>query len=95
VGSWKSAWYKSLSRGPGGCAGAERSLLCPACGDALIPYSQDFLKACAEALRCEPADLIMRDPTAPEAIWSVWEAVPPAERPRAIEVLKVFAKTGS
>jgi len=37
----------------------------------------------------------MRDPTAPEAIWSVWEAVPPAERPRAIEVLKVFAKTGS
>lgn len=62
----------------------------------IIPYSQDFLEACAEALRCEPADLIMRDPTMPEPIWSVWESVPPAERPKVIEVLKAFwRKTGS
>ena len=31
-------------------------------------YSQGFLEATAYALRCEPADLIMRDPLAPSAI---------------------------
>ena len=58
----------------------------------LIPYNQDFLETCAQALQCEPADLIMRDPGTPDLIWSVWETVPPAERSRATEVLKAFAR---
>lgn len=29
-----------------------------------VPYDQDFLEATAYALRCEPADLISRDPNA-------------------------------
>ena len=61
----------------------------------LIPYGQDFLEACAEALQCTTADLIMRDPTAPDMIWSIWETIPPSERPRAAELLKVFSKTAS
>jgi transcriptional regulator with XRE-family HTH domain len=44
------------------------------------PYTQDTLEALAEALSCEPADLIMRDPTAPGAIWSIWDKANPAQR---------------
>lgn len=60
-----------------------------------IPYSQDFLEACAEALRCEPADLIMRNPLSTDAVWSIWDQIPPAERDHAIEVLKTFRRTGT
>lgn len=60
-------------------------------------YNQDLLEALAFALMCEPADLLMRDPTKEDAIWSIWESVPDTERPRVIEMLKVFTgkKTGT
>lgn len=54
------------------------------------PYTQDFLEACAEALMCEPADLLMRDPTDPEGIWSLWDSAKPAERRRVVRVLKAL-----
>jgi transcriptional regulator with XRE-family HTH domain len=60
-----------------------------------IPYSQGLLEACADALLCGPADLIMRNPEAPDAIWTVWEQIPETERAQAIEVLKTFRRTGS
>lgn len=60
-----------------------------------IPYTQDFLEVCAEMLLCEPADLIMRNPLASEAVWSIWEQVPPTQRDQAIEVLKTFRRTGT
>lgn len=55
-------------------------------------YDQPFLEAVAEALRCEPADLIMRDPTAPGSIWSIWDQIPATQREQAVEVLKTFTK---
>ena len=62
-------------------------------------WNQDVLELLADALNCEPADLIMRDPTAPNAIWSIWERIPPARRELAIKSLEVFAepekKTGT
>jgi len=63
----------------------------------LNPYSQAFLEAVAEALMCEPVDLLVRDPSKPEAIWSVWDSIPAADKPRAIAILKTFAgtKTGT
>ncbi len=63
----------------------------------LNPYSQAFLEAAAAALRCEPADLLVRDPSKPDAIWSVWDSIPSADKPRAIAILKTFAgtKTGT
>lgn len=63
----------------------------------LNPYHQAFLEAAAEALMCEPADLLVRDPSKPEAIWSIWESIPPTVRPQAIAILKTFmgAKTGT
>lgn len=39
-------------------------------------YTQPLLEALAYALQCEPADLIMRDPTEEAAIWSIWDKVP-------------------
>jgi len=60
-----------------------------------IPYGQGFLEACAETLLCTTADLLMRNPLTPDPIWSIWEQIPPTERPRAIEVLKAFRRTGT
>ena len=60
-------------------------------------YNQDLLEALAYALMCEPADLLMRDPTKEDAIWSIWESVPETDRPEVIEMIKVFSgkKTGT
>jgi len=58
-------------------------------------YDQPFLEAASEALRCEPADLIMRDPTATESIWSVWEQLSPTERVQAVAVIKAIRGTGT
>ena len=60
-------------------------------------YNQDLLEALAYALMCEPADLLMRDTTKEDAIWSIWESVPETDRPKVIEMIKVFSgkKTGT
>lgn len=55
-------------------------------------YTQDTLEALAQALSCEPADLIMRNPLDPEAPWSIWERLNPAQRKQAIRVLKALAE---
>jgi transcriptional regulator with XRE-family HTH domain len=53
-------------------------------------WNQDIVELAAEALNCEPADLIVRDPTAPDAIWSIWERVPPQNRDLAARTLEAF-----
>jgi transcriptional regulator with XRE-family HTH domain len=60
-------------------------------------YDQYFLEAAADALSCEPADLIMRDPTQAAALWSIWDQIPPTQREQAVRVLETFAakKTGT
>src|SRR3990167_2620723 len=50
-------------------------------------YSGETLAALGEALNCEPADLMMRNPTDPEAPWSIWETLKPVEKRQAIEVI--------
>lgn len=51
-------------------------------------YTQPMLEALALALDTDEASLLSRDPTDPEGIWSVWQQIPAAERPRAIAVLR-------
>lgn len=59
-------------------------------------YSQDVLELLAQTLRCSPPDLLMRDPTDPEGIWTVWESAQPGERVQIVEVAKALTKrTGS
>lgn len=59
------------------------------------PYSQDILEAFAAALRCEPADLIMRDPTAQDGIWSLLDSLKPTERLQALEIIRAIQRTGT
>lgn len=54
-------------------------------------WNQDILELAAEALNCDPVDIIVRDPTAPESIWSIWDRVPQQMRPVAVKTLEAFA----
>ena len=58
-------------------------------------YTQGLLEAIAEALATEPASLIIRDPTQPEAIWSIWDHATPAQRSQIVELARVILKTGT
>jgi transcriptional regulator with XRE-family HTH domain len=58
-------------------------------------YDQPFLEAASEALRCAPADLIMRDPSDPEGIWSLWDGLAPVERLQLVEIGKTIKRTGT
>jgi hypothetical protein len=48
-------------------------------------------------LRFAPADLITRDPSDPDNLWSILEGLPPAERTQALRMLRAFknAATGT
>lgn len=58
-------------------------------------YTQETLESLAEALTTDAASLLMRDPTDPEAIWSVWDQAKPGQRRQIIEVAKTLIKTAS
>ena len=58
-------------------------------------YTQDFLEACAEALRTDPASLLMRDPTDEEAVWSIWDRAKVGERQMIESIVRSVVKTGS
>lgn len=57
-------------------------------------YQQDLLEALATIYRCEPGDLLMRDPTASEAIWSIWDQLQPAQRAALVEIGHTIKKAG-
>lgn len=58
-------------------------------------YTQDFLEACADALRTDPASLLMRDPTDEDAVWSLWNDAKVGERQMIENIVKTVLKTGS
>jgi len=60
-------------------------------------YDQAFLETAARELRCDPADLLVRNPLDPESIWSLWDRVPVPQRDQARRVLAQFApdRTGT
>lgn len=58
-------------------------------------YDEGFLEAVADELRCNVPDLLMRDPTDTEAIWSIWEGLAPVQRRQVIEMAKVIKGTGT
>lgn len=60
-----------------------------------VPYNQEFLEACAEALRCAPADLLTRDPRDPEGIWSLWQGLSPPQRRQLIAVAAALKTTST
>lgn len=53
-------------------------------------FTDKTLEAFAQALNCTPADLLMRNPTDPEAPWSIWETLEPAQREQTLRFLNSF-----
>lgn len=48
-------------------------------------YTQDTVEALASALRTDPAALLTRDPTDPNAIWGIWDKAKPIQRKKILE----------
>jgi transcriptional regulator with XRE-family HTH domain len=46
----------------------------------LQPYNQGLLEALADLYRTDPASLLMRDPSNPETIWSLWDQANEGQR---------------
>jgi transcriptional regulator with XRE-family HTH domain len=59
-----------------------------------VPYNQVLLELLANELRCEPADLIIRDPNLPNGIWSIWDQLEPADQARIVQIAETFRKAG-
>jgi transcriptional regulator with XRE-family HTH domain len=55
-----------------------------------LPYNQALLEVLAEVYQTDRASLIMRDPSEPEGLWSIWEQLQPVERRQALAVLKAL-----
>lgn len=59
----------------------------------LVPYDEPLLVRLADIYSCEPQDLIMRNPQDPEAPWSIWESLKPAQKRQAVEIIKLLKNT--
>lgn len=58
------------------------------------PYRQDFLERAAEVLRCEVADLIVRDPAADPGIWATYQDLSPEDKAVAAAMLDALLRRG-
>lgn len=58
-------------------------------------YSQEGLEALAEALQCDPGQIINVDPSKDDAIWSIWERAKTAEREMIVDIAKTIVKRAS
>lgn len=59
------------------------------------PYSQPVLEAIADALKTDPASLLMRNPDEP-GIWSIWDQAKQGDRQKIVEIAKtITGKTGT
>lgn len=59
------------------------------------PYGQELLEALADALQTDPASILIRDPSDPEGIWSIWDQAKPAQRRQIVEIAQTLLKTGT
>lgn len=54
------------------------------------PYSQGLLEAAAEVYGCTPADLIIRNPSVPDAPWSIYETLRKASESQQQQIRAVI-----
>lgn len=63
-----------------------------------VPYDQALLEAAADAYACEPADLLVRDPSREDFIWSIMDtlkAVPVENQPQVRQIVETFKRKAS
>jgi transcriptional regulator with XRE-family HTH domain len=59
-------------------------------------YTGEVLESLADALRCEPADLLARNPFDPKGpLWVVWKELKPEQKMRAIQLMKALLETAA
>lgn len=56
------------------------------------PYNQELLEALAELYMCDVVDLLIRDPSDPEGMWTIWEHAKPAERRQIRDVAEALTR---
>lgn len=56
------------------------------------PYNQELLEALAELYMCDVVDLLIRDPTDPEGMWTIWERAKPGDRQRIVAIADALLK---
>ena len=61
----------------------------------LLPYNQEMLERIAEALQTDVASLLIRDPSEPEAIWSIWDQASKNTRRQIANVAETLLRTGT
>jgi transcriptional regulator with XRE-family HTH domain len=59
----------------------------------LQPYNQELLEALADLYGTTPASLLMRDPTQPDSMWSLWDQAKEAERQETEKFLEFRVRT--
>jgi len=61
-----------------------------------VPYTETLIELLAEIYRTDRGSLIMRDPTVPDPMWSIYDQLAAPERKRLVErVEQEFKKTGT
>lgn len=56
------------------------------------PYDQQLLELLADALTTDPASLLVRNPKAPDAIWTLWDLAKPGEREQIVDLARVVVR---
>jgi transcriptional regulator with XRE-family HTH domain len=58
-------------------------------------YNQTLLELLAEEFGTDPVSLLIRNPTDPEGIWSVWDQAKPGLRRQLAEIGRTLLKTAN
>lgn len=63
----------------------------------LQPYNQELLERLADLYHCDVVDLLIRDPSEPTSIWSIWDRAKPGERRQISDVAEALinGRTGT
>ena len=59
------------------------------------PYNQELLEALADLYMCDVVDLLIRDPSDPNGMWSIWDQATPAQRLQIVAVADALLKQAS
>lgn len=59
----------------------------------LVPYNEELLDALADLYGVEPVDLLIRDPSDPERMWSIWQQAKPGQRRQIAAVAEAIVET--
>jgi len=61
----------------------------------LQPYNQELLEKLADLYMCDVVDLLIRDPSDPEGMWTIWDKAKPAVRNQIVAVADAILKQAS